>query len=320
MYAGPLPTRPPTLLEIQRRADRLVAAADAQVKAIIGHLSPDEDFVGVLFDQSDFDGMTIYRELGFVEKDPDSTIIVMDLMLSPLMESLRKHEYQPLDEVGWEEGTVLLYVFTMRAVVVRRFATGAELRAVRRSRDVAFVDSPHAQAREAMEFIVDSCRSALIQLDRTGDRVAVIQEAVHGAKVTYFARDAAVAGLRAPASHTPTDIQEACRTFAERLAEPTPGKTDCVISGWRSTQLLHLNASFFKTDASGSAAKKRDEGVELATACRDQKRVSFDRGVKPCPGNRRSTSSWSPPCSINVARSSTCSWRVPNPFNQTPRS
>jgi hypothetical protein len=273
MYAGTLPTRPPTLFEIQRRADRLVAAADAQVKAIIGRLSPDEDFVGVLFDESDLDGMTIYRELGFVEKDPTSTIIVMDLLLSPLMESLRKHEYQPLDEEGWEEGTVLLYVFTMRAVVVRRFATGAELRAVRRSRDIEFVDSPRVQARQAIDFIVESCRSALIQLDRSGDRVAVIQEADHGAKVSYFARDAAVSALRAPASHTPTDIQEACRTFADRLAAPTPDKIDCVISGWRSTQLLRLNPSFLKSDASGSAAEKRDESVELAAVCRDQKRV-----------------------------------------------
>ena len=132
MYVGPMPTRPPTLLEIQKRADRLVGAADAQVKTIVSTLSPDEDFVGVLFDGSDRDGMMIYHELGFVEGQQD-TLMVMDLALGPFLEALRKHKYNPIDEHGWDAGTVPLYVFTMNAVIGRRFVAGPELRPVRRS-------------------------------------------------------------------------------------------------------------------------------------------------------------------------------------------
>jgi len=273
MYVGPMPTRPPTLLEIQKRADRLVGAADAQVKTIVSTLSPDEDFVGVLFDGSDSDGMMIYHELGFVEGQQD-TLMVMDLALGPFLEALRKHKYNPIDEHGWDAGTVPLYVFTMNAVIGRRFVAGPELRPVRRSRDVEFVGSPRFTGRAAVDFVIDTCKPLLKQLDRTGDRVAVIEERGHGARVSYLARDGVVTTLRTPSSAGLLDVQEACRKIADCL-EATPGKINCVISGWDSAQLVRLDPGFFNSGAAapGAAGEERDEAFEIALACRDQTRV-----------------------------------------------
>jgi hypothetical protein len=257
-----LPTRPPTLAEVVKRAERLIALGNEQITQIVGSLRADEDRVAVLFDGSDTEGMAIHHELGFVA-DPTVTAIVMDLKTEPLFEALRRYKYRPLDEQGWEPGTVLLYVFTQRAVVVRRFAEGkAKLVEVRRAREVEFVAPPGLSGSDATDFLIQTCAPIVKTLHPPADPVAVIEEVPHGARVSLIGREHVVSTLRSPTSNTPGELRDAFGKVAEGLTRGgAKTKLDCVLVGWASGQLLRLDTDAHPGDD------------ELAIACRDQDRA-----------------------------------------------
>ena len=271
------PTARPTLAEITKRVDQLVVMYKIPIKGIVESLTPEGAFVGALFDASDTDAMAILRELGF-EVTPPTSAMVMDVMERPLHEAMRRHHYWQLDEISWEPETFLFYVFTKRAVTVRRFESGdgPELREVRRARDVEFKTKVPLFGTTAREIILQRCGAALKELwDPMGNRVALVERARHGAKVRYVTRKVAIEGLRSPVKETPPDFREAFLRMADAIeAGPRPGTIECVFQGWGSAELLWLAERSF-TAIGPDSFTDRDEEVliELIVACRDRKRA-----------------------------------------------
>src|ERR1700683_1517680 len=120
-----MPPTAPTLAQITKRVDHLISTYEVGILALVNDLPAESPYIAALFDGADAKGIAIYRGLGFEAKVNAKGVMVLDILHRAIDGALRDNERELLDELpGYEPGTVLLYVFTMGAVVARRFEQG----------------------------------------------------------------------------------------------------------------------------------------------------------------------------------------------------
>lgn len=271
------------LADVTRRADHLIGLYGAAILSILNDLTAEGPYVAALFDGTDPGGLQIYRELGFEAEVAIDGGTVLDILERPLLQALRKHGYVPIDEPqGYIPGTVMLYVFTRRAVVGRRFEKGAgpvdALREVRRFRDVEVRSGVRLQGNAALAAIVQRAAPMLKQLwTRDGPRVALIERASHGMKVGYVESDLVVETLRNAAKQASGPDRDGCLGIAKSVAAgPEPGRVACIIQGFGKKQmdLVWLDEATMLAQAPRSWDAGDDRLLEeRITACREQKRA-----------------------------------------------
>jgi hypothetical protein len=273
------PMTPGALAGVRKRVDHLLSVYAVPVRGIVATLTPEGHYVAALFDASDADGMQVHREVGLDSSSGSATAYVVDVLEEPLQLVFRKHGYDAIDDLGgYAAGSVVLYVFTMGAVVARRFKfpVGAKLREVRLARDVEFRMTQAFEGRAAMEVIVQRSREALVELwDGGTDRVAFIQSASHGAKVGYIPREVAIGTLRTDAARAGGDDEKVYRGMVEALSDGSTDNLPCIFRGWGTQELIWFEPSSLARSPSQRPFDDSDVDhlQELVVACRDPKRA-----------------------------------------------
>ncbi len=273
-----------TLADVTGRAETLIAEQAADIERMLEGLTAEDPEVVALFDPEDAEGMQILRELGIdVQGVVDHVAFLLRIRQAELEAAYRRHRYVPIDELpGYEPGTVLLFVFTMKVVVARRYqqrpaGSPPGLREVRRTRDVEIRGAGVSlEGYAAIEFIFQKCSLVLQGLwDGGSDRVALIDSASHGAKVGFIERDVAVDALRSKAPGASAKDRAACLGMADAIAAgPKAGMITCLMQGWGV-----VGVHYIKMTSTTVAARQEyatpdvDRLHEYIVACREKKRA-----------------------------------------------